>query len=904
MERFRFLYIFSLWLLCAVQPFSELQAKGEFSTAGFYELPQSGRSVYNMNVAWRFYKGDVENAERPETPDQTWRVTSLPDGIELLPEEASGGVNYQGIVWYRKHFQSHPEWKGKKVFVYFEGIMGKSEIWINGKSVKKHYGGYLPIVVDVSSWLSYDSENVIAVCADNSDDSSYPPGKPQYALDFAYFGGIYRDCWLVVHDNLFITDPNYEDHVGGGGIFVTYPKVSEQCAQLMVRLELKNETSVFQKGAVCYELSDKSGKVVSTAREAYRVSKGKYATLKTALEVLRPSLWSPESPSLYWLTVKVEDAHGKVVDGYRQRVGIRSIEMRGKNGFFLNGKPYPSKLIGGNRHQDFANIGNALPNSLHWRDAFKLRNAGMTVIRAAHYPQDPAFLDACDELGLFIIEATPGWQFWNPDPLFAQRVFSDIRNIVRRDRNRPSLFFMEPILNETHFPEEFALQAKRCVEEEMANSAALSAIDPVSEGWESYPVIYSHPLVNNGMKAANSVSEIDSSKVYFTREFGDNVDGWGVDNSNSRPCRIWGEIPMLLQTEHYAAPRYPFTCIETLYEAGRSHIGGTLWHSFDHQRGCMPIVFYGGIMDAYRQPKTSYYMFMSQRPDTINSMLHSLGIETGPMVYIAHEMTQFSPADVKIFSNCEEVRLTVFEGGKQYVWKRSSSPLKMPSPVITFKDVYDVMEVKALSRAGKRDKVYMLAEGLENGKVVAVHKRYSTNKPLKIRVRVDDDGLPLVADGSDLVTVIAEVVDERGDVKRLNNHLVRFSIEGEGELLEGDSIGVNPVRTIWGTAPILLRATATPGKIRIKAEVLGEGIQAIEDGEITLETVASTMKFVYREEELHSEFGYDRRLGKKVFGNSEEIERLKQEIKQLKKEKAKHDFEVVTRQQEEFGEKR
>ena len=361
---------------------------------------------------------------------------------------------------------------------------------------------------------------------------------------------------------------------------------------------------------------------------------------------------------------------------------------------------------------------------------------------------------------------------------------------------------------------------------------------------------------------------------------------------------------MLLQTEHYAAPRYPFTCIETLYEAGRSHIGGTLWHSFDHQRGCMPIAFYGGIMDAYRQPKTSYYMFMSQRPDTINSMLHPLGIETGPMVYIAHEMTQFSPADVKIFSNCEEVRLTVFEGGKQYVWKRSSSPLKMPSPVITFKDVYDVMEVKALSRAGKRDKVYMLAEGLENGKVVAVHKRYSTNKPLKIRVRVDDDGLPLVADGSDLVTVIAEVVDERGDVKRLNNHLVRFSIEGEGELLEGDSIGVNPVRTIWGTAPILLRATATPGKIRIKAEVLGEGIQAIEDGEITLETVASTMKFVYREEELHSEFGYDRRLGKKVFGNSEEIERLKQEIKQLKKEKAKHDFEVVTRQQEEFGEKR
>lgn len=904
MFRMIFRFMIVLWVVFFIQPLTGLQAKGNFSTAGFYELRESGRVVYNMNLAWRFHKGDIADAEKLDTQDGDWEVTSLPNGIELLPEEASGGVNYQGIVWYRKHFVAKPEWKNRKTFVHFEGIMGKSEIWINGKSIKKHYGGYLPVIADLSPYLNYGSENVIAVCADNSDDASYPPGKPQHALDFAYFGGIYRDCWLITHDKLFITDPNYENHVGGGGLFVTYPRVDETCADVNIRMELKNEHAISCKGTVYYELSDLSGKVVAGTHKNYQVKSGRYTVIETSMRVDNPLLWSPETPVLYWLTVRVKDGKGKVTDGFRQRIGIRSIVMNGADGLILNGKPYPSKLIGGNRHQDFANIGNALPNSLHWRDAYKLRNAGMTVIRAAHYPQDPAFLDACDELGLFIIEATPGWQFWNSNPVFAERVYDDIRNIVRRDRNRPSLLFMEPILNETHFPEDFALQAKKCVEEEMDDSGALSAIDPVCKGWESYPIVYTHPMVGGAPSGGNSVSVIDPSKVYFTREFGDNVDAWSVENSNSRCCRAWGETPMSLQAEHYAAPAYPFTCIETLYDTGRSHIGGTLWHSFDHQRGCTSITFYGGIMDAYRQPKISYYMFRSQRPDTVSHTLQDMGIETGPMVYIAHEMTQFSPADVTVFSNCDEVRLTVFEGGKQYRWKRSFSPLKMPSPIITFKDVYDIMEVKALSRAGKRKQVYMLAEGLKDGKVVATHKRYSSNKPLKVRIRIDDDGLPLTADGSDIVTIIAEIVDDRGDVKRLSNHQIRFSVEGEGELLEGTSIGVNPVRVVWGSAPILLRATATPGKIKIKAEVLGEGVQAIEDAEIEIETTAPHMNFVYQPDELRAKKKGNISPVGQAAEDSEEIRQLKQEIRRLKKDAAGRDLEEMTRQQEDFGEKR
>lgn len=119
-------------------------------------------------------------------------------------------------MWYRKHFTPREEWRGKRLFLHFEAIMGKSEVWVNGHCLARHYGGYLPVVVDISPAVEYGGDNVIAVRADNSDDPTFPPGKPQDALDFAYFGGIYRDCWLIAHNRVFITDPNYEDQEAGG----------------------------------------------------------------------------------------------------------------------------------------------------------------------------------------------------------------------------------------------------------------------------------------------------------------------------------------------------------------------------------------------------------------------------------------------------------------------------------------------------------------------------------------------------------------------------------------------------------------------------------------------------------------------------------------------------------------
>lgn len=878
----RNLFIIIYWL-CVVNLFAIDLPR--FSTAGFYELPNTGREAYSMNLAWRFYKGNVEGTPfATEFDDSGWQVVSIPHGLEYLPVEASGCANYQGIAWYRKRFTPDEHLKGKQLFLHFEAIMGKSKVYVNGKLMKKYYGGYLPVIVDVTDILKWGEENVIAVKADNSDDPLYPVGKAQNMLDFTYFGGIYRDCWLVAHNDVFITNANYEDEVAGGGLFVSFADVSEQSAVVNLKAHIRNNSAKGERVMVSFELKDKQGRVVEQATRKLAVGKGKAAYASSSLKIESPHLWSPEAPYLYNLDIMVRNAKGQVVDGYRQRVGIRSIEFKQTDGLWLNGKRYEGKLMGTNRHQDFAVLGNALPNSMQWRDAKKLRDAGMKVIRT-HYVIDPAFMDACDELGLFALVEVPGWQFWNKEPIFGERVYSDIRNMIRIHRNHASLFFWEPILNETNYPDEFAKNALKICEEEYPYPYSIAACDHGAKGDQYYSLLL-RPIE----------SKLRTDKTYFIREWGDNVDDWNAQNSDSRVARGWGEVPMLLQAEHYAKPSYldkfNILCYETICNKPTQIVGACFWHSFDHQRGYHADPFYGGMMDAFRQPKTSYYMFMSQR----SAEKSDLTADNGPMVYIAHELTPFSPKDITIYSNCDEVRLTVFKDGKQYSYQKDPAHKGMPSPIITFENAYHFMEWKTMARAGRQKDAYLLAEGLINGKVVATHKRYPSGQADHITLRLDNENVPLKADGSDVVTVIAEVVDKRGTVKRLNNSVIRFEIEGEGRILGDASTGNNPTQAVWGSAPVLVQSTDKAGKIKIVASIQNPGESRPLEGVIEFETIKNDQKEIFslKEQEV-SGMTYSKE--KDIINKSDqerENERLRKELNQLK-------VKEVEKQQTQFG---
>ena len=251
-------------------------------------------------------------------------------------------------------------------------------------------------------------------------------------------------------------------------------------------------------------------------------------------------------------------------------------------------------------------------------------------------------------------------------------------------------------------------------------------------------------------------------------------------------------------------------------------------------------------MDNFRQPKYSYYMFKAQRPAQKNDALIA---ESGPMVYIANAMTPFSPADVTIYSNCDSVLLTYCKDGKRYSYKKQPHAQGMPSPIITFKDVFHVMDDKELSRNKKQADSYLLAEGYVNGKLVATHQVKPARRASKIKLFLDNEGTVLHADGSDQVTVIAAITDDEGNIKRLNNEHILFTVEGEASLIGSEETFTNPVAVQWGTAPIVIRSTTTPGKIRIKASVVWQGKTTPIDGILELESVKAEYPLIADEKE-------------------------------------------------------
>ena len=838
-------------------------AIADVSVAGLFPVADCGRVVLNMNPDWRFHLGDAEGASAVAYDDSSWDIVSVPHTLRLMPAEASGCRNYQGVAWYRKHFKAPAT---PVSVLHFEAVMGKQEYYVNGKLVCKHEGGYLPVTVSLTeAGVKPGEDVVVAVRADNSDDKTYPPGKTQMTLDFCYHGGIYRDVWLIGLQPVFITDAVAENREASGGIFVHYADISERSARVFVNTDVRNTLSRPVSVTVENTLRDASGKRVMRLTKRVTLPANGVQTVMQGGVLKTPELWSPERPYLYSVTTRILGslpstslAKGFAIDGGETRIGIRSFEFKGKDGFWLNGKRY-RQFVGANRHQDFAYVGNAVPNSQQVRDVKRLKDAGFNIIRTAHYPQDPSFMDACDELGIFIIVATPGWQFWNKKvPEFAEKVHQNTRSIIRRDRNHPSVLMWEPILNETRYPEDFALEALRITQVEYPYPyRPVAAADLHSAGvLENYDVVYAWPgddetTPSLAADASFEARAVALGKNMFTREFGEYVDDWYAHNNLNRASRSWGETPQLRQALSLSCT----TCDQ--HQTTGLFLGGCQWHPFDHQRGYHPDPYWGGAYDAFRQPKTAYMMFHSQLPAS----------ETEPYVYIAHEMTQFSEPSVVVFSNCDSVRLSLYDGELSWVKPvlhekvlpdqgsaevvslcgklQNDAVMPYNAPVI-FPDAWDFWKARSYSYKGKSwQKVNMTAEGIINGKVVATHRRMPSRRSTKLRLYVDEREQALVADGSDFVVVVCEVTDDNGNVRRLAKDQIRFTVEGEGSIIgDGTDIGANPRQVEWGTAPVLIRSTRQAGEIRVHAEVLYPGTHAPTPADITLHSVPSPLPLV------------------------------------------------------------
>ncbi|MBQ8521095.1 MAG: glycoside hydrolase family 2, partial [Bacteroides sp.] len=250
---------------------------------------------------------------------------------------------------------------------------------------------------------------------------------------------------------------------------------------------------------------------------------------------------------------------------------------------------------------------------------------------------------------------------------------------------------------------------------------------------------------------------------------------------------------------------------------------------------------------AFRQPKYAYYMFRSQ---SLASLKHPVA-ESGPMVYIAHEMSQFSDVDVVVFSNCDSVRLSVYDDTRSWTLPVVHEKGHMPNTPVVFKDVWDFWEARELSYKQKNwQKVNMVAEGIIDGKVVCTTKKMPSRRSTKLRLYVDTEEKALVADGSDFIVVVAEVTDDSGHTRRLAKENIVFTVEGEGEIIGDASIHANPRPVEFGSAPVLIRSTRMAGKIKVTARVQFEGTHAPTAAEIEFESIPSEFPFCHLEQEV------------------------------------------------------
>jgi beta-galactosidase len=411
-----------------------------------------------LNRGWKLFRLD-DTPSQPESDqaalgfdDSLWEEVNLPHTGHVEPLNAN--AMWQGVCWYRLHLASQPEWSGKKVFIDFDGAMSVADVWVNGQQVTTHYGGYLPFSIDLTDKLQ-SVDNVIAVRLDNRDNAEVPPGQSYKRLDFDWYSGLYRDVHLRVQNLVHITDPVQANEPASGGVFVTYPEATTDHATVQVQVHVANEGTLDQTARISLDLQSLDGESVATAQsDPATIPGGGDHAFTASLSVDHPKLWYPSHPNLYRLVSTVL-GKSSPVDSTTTRIGIRRISFSADGGFQINGQRM--FLRGCNRHQEYGYLGYALSDNAQYRDAVKIKSAGFDFVRLSHYPNSPSFLDACDELGLVVMEPMPGWQFMG-DNTFKQRSFQTCRDMIRRDRNHPCIALWETSLNETDMDHSFTGQ--------------------------------------------------------------------------------------------------------------------------------------------------------------------------------------------------------------------------------------------------------------------------------------------------------------------------------------------------------------------------------------------------------------------------------------------------------------
>lgn len=739
-------------------------------------------------------KDSLIAAEWKQLGNAQWQSVRLPHTAYMEPLTIVHP--WQGICYYQRDIHLGKKDLKGQTWIEFEGVMQLADIWINGKHAMQHAGGFTTFVVDATPYL-HEGKNTILVRADNQDNPLIPPGKPLSRLDFCYHSGIYRDVYLIHKGNVLITHPLLAQRKAGGGIFVTYPKVTQQEATVNVKTEVENKTqqalSLTLRQRLYPTRHSSRGRMVAEAIQKIRIPAGTAIERQQALDIRNPRLWFPDAPQLYQLETEILSGN-RVLDRECTTIGIRRFEVTKEKGLLVNGKPY--YLCGTNRHQEYPYVGNAISDNAQFRDVYQMRDNGFNIVRLGHYPQDPSVLDACDELGLLAIEPIPGWQFFNKDSLFIALTYHNVRELIRRDRNHPSILMWETTLNESWPPAWWKDQAIAVAHEEMPGDQCLTSGD--CYGYNRFDICY-NDWDDDTFSRPNKSGKPSFIREYYDYEFGGDV-------STSRFGRKDG-IPALIQNLWNA--QWSYNQYRDLFP---NTIGCAVWSMYDYNRGCCDNICESGVADIFRLPKFSLPFFRLQTP------AHSY-TPSGKMPYDLFCTAYGKEADTDtllVYGNVDEVALSI--GGKRIATQRADN-----GPTTSYVSHPDKGNCKNLTYPPftftglKGYKGDLSLTGYWQGKEVAKKVIECPGEPQTLGIQYFESGKP--AGQNDLLIVYVSLLDHRQNCCPINGEPISLSALSGGKVM-----GPSSYATEAGVASFLV-STSEARQLTLQATWKGHTVK-------------------------------------------------------------------------------
>lgn len=734
---------------------------------------QSVREHLLMDFGWRFALGNASSFEKDyysgtsyftyfaktgngdgpasrSFEDRTWRQVDLPhDWAVELPFSANASHSHgyktigwkypeTSVGWYRKSFFIPGSDLGKKISIQFDGVFRNSIVWVNGFYLGQEHSGYAGFEYDITDYLNYGGENVVAVRVDASIEEGW----------FYEGAGIYRHTWLNKTSKL---------HVASNGTFVT-SEVGNGNAELTVRTSVKNQDLKASGFTIEQTLLDANGKEVSKSSSSPQTLPAvTNNTYFSKLKVESPRLWSLEDPYLYKLVTRII-SDGKTVDSYQTTVGIRTIKFDANHGFFLNGKNI--KLKGVNQHQDHAGVGVAIPDALQEFRVKRLKEMGCNAIRTSHNPATPEFLDICDRLGVLVLEEN------RLQGINAEH-FDLVKRMMERDRNHPSIVVWS-LGNE-----EWAIEGNIFGER---ITRTMQAFAQTLDSSRRFTVAISGGCGNGSSRAIdvmgfNYLAQCDIDEYH--KKFPDQP---GIGTEETSGCGTRGIFEDDKNNGHMAQfDRTGGVSIERgwkFYDERPWLSGLFYWTGFDYKGEPNPLGFPAvssefGIVDVCGFPKDAFYYLKSWWG-------------TEPVLHLTPHWNwkgkEGKEISVWAYGNCDEVEL--------FLNKKSLGKKPMPKN--------SHIEWNVTYTPGT-----LLAKGLKNGKEVITDKVETTGDAVSVKLSATQ---PTVnADGQDVSVITVQVADAKNRIVPVANNELSFTVTGPAKIIgvgNGDPASHEPDRFI------------------------------------------------------------------------------------------------------------